>query len=308
MWGSKDWIVRNNRINNISVSSGTNASCIQAYGTINALVENNHLTNAVYGIYWKDHFVQNLESRTPVFESEIRYNLIHETTSRGIYIGIMGSRTPESGENYIHHNIIYNYGTAGIALGMAGAFTISGPIQIEHNLIDGNGSGSSLSFDSSTSINISSNIFLRNRYAMEFISYTDPTKQPFLSSSNHNFFSTNANIITGRYSDSSQSHTSLTDWQDNAHSAFTSLTSSSQIETNGSIGSYDGLFTSISTRDYHYATNSFKLKQDETNIGPYETGIETIGLKLGWPRYSDTKASASPPPGFKANQIQPSQP
>jgi hypothetical protein len=304
MWGTKDWIVRNNRINNISVSSGTNASCIQTYGTINALVENNHLTNAVYGIYWKDHFVQDIETRTPIFESEIRYNLIHDTTSRGIYIGIRGSSSPESGENYIHHNIIYNYGMAGIAIGTSGAFTVSGPIQIEHNLLDGNGSASAISVDSASSIDISSNILLRNKYAIEFISYADTTKRPFLTSSNLNFFGSGLNIITGMYSSSSKSYSNLTDWQNNAYMDFTSLNSSSVLETESLIGSHETQFLDLSARDYHYVADTFNLKQNNTSIGPYEIGNEVIGLKTGWPTHTSNKSLASPPPGFTGTRVQ----
>lgn len=299
MWGTRDWVVRNNRINDISVSSGTNASGIQTYGTINALVENNHITNAVYGIYWKDHFVQDLETRTPVFESEIRYNLIHNTSSRGIYIGIRGANSPESGENYIHHNIIYNYGTAGIAVGTSGAYAISGPIQLEHNLIDGNGSGHAISIDSATDINISSNIFLRNQYAMEFISYSDLTKQPYLSSSDFNFFSNSLNIVTGRYSSSSFTYNSLSDWQSLAPTAFSSIVSGSQIGANSIVGSYTEKFISLDNRNYNYTSNAFKIKENGKNIGPYETGLESIGLKPNWPRYSNvnTLPKANPPPG-----------
>ncbi len=77
MWGSKDWVVRNNRIDKVVQGDGTRAAAaIQAYGVINALVEHNEMTNVEFGVYWKDHFIKDA-SRRHFFESEIRFNKIN---------------------------------------------------------------------------------------------------------------------------------------------------------------------------------------------------------------------------------------
>jgi len=46
MWGSKDWVVKNNLIDTAyTIDSTRGAAGIQAYGTINALIEHNEIKN-----------------------------------------------------------------------------------------------------------------------------------------------------------------------------------------------------------------------------------------------------------------------
>jgi len=91
MWASQDWIVRNNQIDNVyEVDAGTNnfnrfGTAIQAYGVINALIENNEIKSVGAGIYWKDHYITDLATRGKYFESEIRYNKIHATGKSNNY-------------------------------------------------------------------------------------------------------------------------------------------------------------------------------------------------------------------------------
>ena len=68
------------------------------------------ITEAGFGVFWKNHYIKavgtpNILWEGTTIESEIRFNVIHSTHS-GIFVGIKGTGTPESGEHYIHHNIV----------------------------------------------------------------------------------------------------------------------------------------------------------------------------------------------------------
>ena len=304
MWGTKDWIVRNNRIRNITVASGTNASGIQSYGVINALVEHNQISNAIYGIFWKDHFVKDLETRTPLFESEVRYNRIN-ASDRGIYVGIKGANTVESGNNYFHHNIIYGYSNAGIAVGTSAGFALSGTVRLEHNLLDGIGGGHGISVDSSSGITLNANIFLRNTWSMEFIAYSNPVKRANLLTSDYNFFGGNAAVITGRYSSNQALYRNLEDWQEGSPGDFLNLTTS-RADTNSRANIVDGVFADINSNNYRYTdVNALSLMPDGSRVGPYQNGNEVIGLLPRFPAYSaldslsaDNRSRPLPPSNF----------
>jgi hypothetical protein len=114
MWSTKDWIVRNTHIYEIYgwPPNSRVGNAIMTYGTVNALIEHNHIQDSTInpgqgGVFWKDHYVQDAVTRLPVFESEIRYNLI-DTNGAGVAVGVQPDN--EAGENYIHHNIIIGAG------------------------------------------------------------------------------------------------------------------------------------------------------------------------------------------------------
>ncbi len=130
MWGTQDWVVRNNYINSVEELNPDGTfnrlgTGIQSYGVINALIENNVIKNVEHGVFWKDHFVEDLATRGSVFESEIRYNRI-QAEGRPIYIGIRASGSPEAGINVIRNNILSGQrgGNAGVFVGMAGGVSL----------------------------------------------------------------------------------------------------------------------------------------------------------------------------------------
>jgi len=303
MWGSKDWVVRNNLIDIVTIDGGgTLSSGIQAYGVINALVEHNKIQNVDLGIFWKDHFIKDLATRAPVFESEIRYNEV-QSRGRAIHAGIMGSNTEEAGENYIHHNVVYGLQNAdcGICIAMSGAYAVSAKQRIENNLIDGGDAAiAAISIDSSRDARVSGNIILRAALDAEFITFADAgSKAPHVTYSDYNLYRNQFGIIADRYG-ASKSFSSLSAWQSALSSTVTSLAVNnpdmhSKLATNSSV------VANADARNYKYASNSPALKMmgDGSNAGPYQSGNEVIGLLGGWPAYtslsSPTPVTASAP-------------
>ena len=281
MWGSKDWIVKNSHIDKVyTINSTREAAGIQAYGVINALVENNYIENTAYGIFWKDHYVKDAITREPWFESEIRYNKMR-ISAIGVLIGIRGSNSPEAGENYIHHNIIYGLSTdgRGISADLAGASGISAPIRIEHNLIDGGGVRSiSVSLDSNSSAVIKGNIFTGSSLGLELIRRTNPAKVVSLTYSDYNIFDQSFGIIADRYSANSKQYTKLSDWQSTLASQLLTL-GINNPDQHSTTASARNLFSDTGSTDYKYRTSSIanNFMPDGSNAGPYQYGTEVIG-------------------------------
>jgi hypothetical protein len=298
MWGSKDWVVRNNLLDTVIVDGGGTLSAgIQAYGTINALIDHNKIQNVDLGIFWKDHFIQDLATRTPVFESEIRYNEVY-SKNRAISAGIMGTDSEEAGENYIHHNIVYGLQNSdcGICIAMAGAYAISAKQRVENNLIDGgNAVISGISVDSSSDFRMSGNIVMRTGLDAEIITFANiGAKIPHVKYADYNLYRSTFGIIADRYG-ASKNFTSLGGWQAASSSTVTSL-SISNPDMHSKIGTYNSIVLGADTRNYKYTSTSpaLKMMADGTNAGPYQTGNEVIGLMAGWPSYSNTTTAPSP--------------
>ncbi|MCF6314406.1 MAG: InlB B-repeat-containing protein, partial [Verrucomicrobiales bacterium] len=292
MWGSKDWIVRNNKLEKIKTGFSQNANGIQAFGVINALVEHNDISDTQNGVYWKDHYVTDLATRGKVFTSEVRYNKIN-VTGRPVWVGIRGTNSPESGDNYIHHNILYGHGAneqGGVSIEMGGAYAQSGDMRIEHNLIDGEGIANSrgIKVDASRNITLKGNIIIRTRVNAEYIAWNSASalgKKPVLNVSDYNIYNT-FNTIVGAdtYGSGSQSFSTLTPWQAALSAQFVSLNvdnpdANSITETPGN------LFDNLNDKNYIYKTGSpaIGMMPDGSNAGPYQFGDEVIGLLPLWP-------------------------
>lgn len=286
MWGTKNWIVRNNIIDKVlTINDPRPASGIQAYGVINALIENNTISNVAYGVFWKDHYVKDNISRGTWFESEIRYNRIH-ANSIGINIGIRGSLSPEAGENYIHHNIIYGYGNngAGIYSGLAGAYGISGAIRIEHNILDGgNNRTASVSLDANAQAYLKGNIFTRSDIDIELKRFSE-TKVVKIMSSDYNIFDDSFKIIADRYSKvvSARYYSDLPKWQAAQKTDLLTL-GVSNPDQHSTKKLYTSLFVDVDKGDYSYLPGSAAIgfMKDGSNAGPYQYGNEVIGSTLG---------------------------
>lgn len=295
MWGTKDWIVRNNRIDTV-VEEGRAGNGIQSYGVINALIEHNHITNASNGIFWKDHYVLDKTQRGFVVESEIRYNLI-DASGHGVLISIRGADSAEAGKNYIHHNIISGMQTDGygIRAAMAGAYGISGPIKIEHNLIDGADKVrvTGISIDSSTDIKLSGNIFLGVARAFELVTH-NKTKRPSLKYSNHNVFAPPFLVMLDLYGDGHPVVRvgSLSDLQSKKASDAVSL-KLDYPDSKSKLYEAQDLVQNASVGNYRYTTKfaADKFMPDGSNAGPYQYGNEDIG-----PTENSLAVSTAPEP------------
>lgn len=302
MWGSKDWVVRNNLIDTVVIDGGGTLSAgIQAYGVINALIEHNKIQNVDMGIFWKDHFIQDTATRTSVFESEIRYNEV-SSKGRAISAGIMGANAEEAGENYIHHNIVYGLQNSdcGICIAMAGAYAISGKQRIENNLIDGGTAAiSGISIDSSKDARISGNIVVRAGLDVELVTFSDAgVKIPHVTYSDYNLFRSQFGIIADRYG-VSKNFSSLGTWQSALSSTVTSLNLNNP-DMHSKIAAYTSVVANADSRNYTYpsASPALHMMPDGSNAGPYQKGTEVIGLLSGWPAYaslgSTTPVAAAP--------------
>ena len=281
MWGTKDWVVRNNRIDDVE-EEGRDGNGIQSYGVINALIEHNHITNTDAGVFWKDHYVLDEKTRGFVVESEIRYNLF-EVRKHGVQVSIRGAESPEAGKNHVHHNIIrgLNNGAYGIRLAMAGAYGISGPITIEHNLIDGTGTSNfiAISIDAAKEIYMAGNIILRAQNHIDLVTHSS-TKQPLLVSSNYNVFDTSFKAVIDKYGKTpSISVNSLASWSALKASDAVSLGVNYPDNRSKSYPAEE-IVQNIATGNYRYTAKfaAEKLMPNGTNAGPYQYGNENIGL------------------------------
>ncbi len=298
MWGSQDWVVRNNYIDTShELNIGTTifnrfGNGIMAYGVINALIENNEIVNVGSGIFWKDHFLTDLATRGLVNESEVRYNKI---TALGapVYIGIKGSNSVESGDNYVHHNIFYGHGSneeGGVRISMAGAFAQSGDVRIEHNLIDGEGilHSRGISIDGSRNITIIGNIIIRTKVAIDYIAYDSSVavgKKPVINNSDNNIYNTFSTLITvDKYGTLGAGFTQLSNWQTALASQFESLNYDNP-DTNSITEIPEDLFDNLDDKNYMNKLGSpaIGFMPDGSNAGPYQFGNEIIGLLPQWP-------------------------
>jgi len=297
MWGSQDWVVRNNYINSVEElnTNGTfnrPGSGIQSYGVINALVENNFIENVGNGIFWKDHFVEDLATRGSVVESEIRYNVI-QASGRPISIGIRASGSPEAGENYIRNNILYGQSSAaGVHVAMAGSFAQSAKVRIENNLIDGEGNTNSegINVDASEDISVTGNIITRTASDAVYTAFSSSTaagRFPVLNESDYNIYDSSFRIVADRFSGADQGFNTLGSWQAKLASEVVSLNVDNP-DTNSITANSSSLFIDLANKDYRNAPGSPALgfMPDGSNAGPYQFGNEVIGLLPNWPQYT----------------------
>lgn len=283
MWSSKDWIVRNNFIEDVDEDDKEGqpdrpGSCIQAYGVINALLEFNDLLECGSGVLWKDHFILN-EERDLVFESEIRYNDI-QATLQGIQLNIRGDGSPEAGDNYIHHNIIRGFATGGIVANMGGAKRPSGELLIENNLIVSD-KGTALRASGVTPIRSMGNILLAPDGAYS-ITLTRDSHKGDLNYSENNIFSQDFTVIADRYGPDGvkdKIFTTLSDWQNADISDIETV--SALTRDLESFQSADSLiFDEQNEFRYIPVSPAIGLMPDGTNAGPYQYGSENIGRQV----------------------------
>ncbi|NOU34161.1 MAG: hypothetical protein HOO96_40230 [Polyangiaceae bacterium] len=202
MGGTKDFIVRNNRIVATSTTFG-----VHGYGLINALVENNYI-EGMNGIYWKDHHLSSLNPRTPVFESEIRFNDVRALLV-GVRFSLRGSPNVEGGSNYVHHNTIYGAGEAALEATGDPAYGPSKTVRFEHNSVyAASPDAVAVSTVNYEDVRVYGNVLAGRQMALDLRAgpYTA------LTASDYNAFGT-AMFFTDHYGTNNKMFSTLASWQ-----------------------------------------------------------------------------------------------
>lgn len=278
MWGSQGWLVKNNLIDGVRAGGTTLAAGIQAYGVIEAKVQNNTIRNAAFGVFWKDHFVKDAVTRGFYQESEISYNDIWGER-KGIYIGIKGAGTGEAGHNSFHHNVIHmrQYDSCGICVEMSGAYAISGNVDIRNNTIEGNGSGatSAISVDSSTGATIVGNIMVGTGAGIDLGGIAR------LVESNYNVFDPEFLVIVNHYGPGQDFLRDLPSWQAVRNGTYSTVHVTGP-DANSTTATRASLFTDPATGNVTNKADSPALGRmpDDSNAGAYQLGTEQIGSSL----------------------------
>lgn len=211
MWSTKDWIVRGNTVNYV-YGNGTASNGIQTYGTINAIIENNTITEVDHGINWKDHYVT---SDGQLFQESIIRNNFFSVTSAGIRISIRADGSNPAGHNQIEGNIIEleNSSAIGIAAYLAGANAISGDFDIKHNLfISRTGGNKGIEADSLNSITVVGNVFAGIKVPMS-LRLKQVTRPAALVKSDYNVFDTTFQIQHDSNHTDEENYDTLKNWQ-----------------------------------------------------------------------------------------------
>jgi len=131
--GSDDIVIRNNIISGRLTSSYPNsASGIIVFNAHDLTIENNDISNVIYGIYYK-------HSNSLPYDTIVRRNVIHDVSQ----VGIQWARRDAT----IEHNVIYRATYTGILIFEESAscgFLVSSGNQIVHNTIVDSSTGIAL--------------------------------------------------------------------------------------------------------------------------------------------------------------------
>ena len=304
MWSTKDWVVRNNHIYDIYgwPANGRTGNGIMSYGTVNALVEHNHIEKSAGGVFWKDHYVADAVTREAIFESEIRFNYI-DVAAMPIMIGVQPDN--EAGGNYIHHNILIGAKSGemnGIRIHMnAVANPTMAAQRIEHNLILGNSAvdTSAIMLSGVNHVELKANIVFGFKRGLQAqgVSATMPV---VLRSSDYNVWGDDLSSVglLGRYSDISLiEYKTLPIWRA-ALDSDTPILEFSNPDVNGVAAS---LIEVLGEEGFGYrlkaGSPAIGLLPDGSNAGPYQYGNEIIGIagqRMPRPGVSELVAPSSP--------------
>ena len=294
MWGSRNWVVKDNFINGVSAEGSTLAAGIQAYGVINALIEHNEIYNADFGIYWKDHHFAD-QQRSLNLESEIRFNKINGTT-HGVYVSARQGSTP-AGHNLIHHNIIYGYSGSGFRGNVAAAAGKSGEISITHNVFDGHNihGNAAITLDGQGPAEISGNIIIRNDIDLDIRKYSS---QYFtvLNDINYNIYDQEFQSIIDRFNPSSMTIRSFSNWQSLEKKRTTTLGHDYPDKKSLSVSPHEVL-KNLDDKNYRLAEDSEAIgfMPDGSNAGPYAKGDEVVGILRSTTLVNSGRPSSAPP-------------
>lgn len=280
-WGTKDWIIRNCFIKNISAEGSTVAAAIQTYGTINLLVEHLKTDGVEFGVFLKDHFISTDAPRTPYDGVEVRYCEL-KTLGSAINIGIRGTGSCEAGYQYIHHNVMYGFdGTndEAIQFRMGGAAGQSTRFRFSHNVVDIEaGATIHLAGSAFNDIENEGNIYIGGSYVLATFYDDSEGKVSRVTLSDYNL-ATTWQTVMGLYGTSATFSNSLASWQARTIGSPIQVAVNNP-DTNSAVVSVSGLFTNRAARDYTLAGGSTAIgyMADGSDAGAYQLGTEVIGL------------------------------
>ena len=294
MWSTKDWIVRNNQVIDV-YGNGTMSNGIQSYGTINALIENNTISQVDHGINWKDHYT--LESKTTPYESLIRNNVFSVAVS-GIRISIRGAGTNPAGSNEIRGNIfiLEKDSTTGIGGFLREANGLSGGLLIENNLFIGRvGNHKAINVDSVVDLQVIGNVFAGVKVPIS-LRLEDINRPAKLTVSDYNIFdSATIQFQNDKYGTDQEDYNSLASWQAAKPSVDTTITSLQRdnpdqhsIQLSGSAiltkaSQYSTLLAGglpLAKTDINFSADIPQIKHANGSIyqpGPYQKPGQIIG-------------------------------
>lgn len=294
-WGSKDWVIRNNKIRRVYDVDGIKInSAIQSYYAVNCLIEHNDIESD-QGIFFKDHWLETVFPRAPyALESEIRYNRI-KTTGAPLYVGQRDSTTQESGGHYFHHNICFgtHLTTTGNSaktffyakMQQTGGVQQSTTLRIENNILDKSATDTmtGVKVNAFNAVTFKGNILIANGTLYSLENAGDGNTFPLtkLVASDENIFVTPAfKMELQKNAPDEVAITSFATWKTKMSGDYRDLAVNTPDINSTVLASTTGMFNNIATNDYSYATGSTAIAfmQDGSNAGAYQLGTETIGL------------------------------
>lgn len=296
-WGTKNWIVRNTKIRNVSAlppSGGQNptvTSGIQWYQAINLLIENVD-TDTQYGFSAKDHFLDAVTpTRIPSMGMTARFNKI-KASHAGVRCSIRGGNTPEAGDQLVHNNLIFGLQNAnaegGIVGYMDGGTGQSKRLGIYNNTIDMTSAPNApvleaqlfdaIEYLGNVAIGSNLNLSIAYGHAVDY--------KTLLTICDYNVY-TAAQWILDRYStnpNTAATYSTLNAWKALMAGDKASL-GVNNPDQHSLVKASTDFFTDLAGGDYHPKAGGdlIGFLPDGFNAGCYQTGTETIGLL---PRYS----------------------
>lgn len=279
--GTRNAIVRNNRIYNVYWTSGSHSNCaaIMTYFSEDLLIEHNEIYNSICGIFLKGAG-QDPQNR----RQTVRYNLIHNVS--------IGMRIHRVWDSNIYQNVIRNI--SGDAIQFIG-FPDPSPrnIKIVNNTIYGAGLGMYLAFGADQTGNFVHNNIISNMSGHVInaneVSLANISNKGLMQFEHNVYFAFNRHSIIG------STNYTFSSWQ----------TATGQDMVSPASLNTDPLFVNPTVGDFRLQPNSpaRNLGRDILNLtgggtsatipaGAYITGNEVIGRNVS------TSNAPAPPTGL----------
>lgn len=268
-WGSEDWVMRNNKVDDASEDTAGRGNGFQSYEMQRAVIyHNTFLNNLAAGVLLKNFYT------VPYHAADIFLNLF-QSQDNGLRVQIAGAGTPAAGFVGCNNNIFDSQSLYGIAYFMEEADVYSNELRVFNNSfynIDKaiNVSGcESLKVGGNLTPSCNTDLQLRNAFGNNIVK---------LQASDYNVFDSSLGIAANRYGTPQDIFTDLASWQavqagDNPTLEVTAP------DVNSIQSTAAALYTDAANGDFTNASGSpaIGLMADGSNAGAYQTGTEQIG-------------------------------